>query len=662
VQFPLNAAQTAAVKYTKGPLLVLAGAGSGKTRVITAKIGHLIEHCGYAAANIAAITFTNKAAREMQERVTSLMRGNQPELNISTFHSLGVRILRGEAKALGFKPNFSILDADDTFGILADLTRTTDKALIRRTQWQISAWKNAMLDAAGAAKVAERDMQGAAKIYREYQETLSAYQAFDFDDLIRLPAELLGREPAVLAKWRERLRYLLIDEYQDTNTCQYRLVRQLAGDSGAFTAVGDDDQAIYAWRGADVENLRALSVDFPALKVIKLEQNYRSTIRVLKAANNLIANNVKLFEKRLWSELGHGDAIEVLAARDEEHEAETVIMKLAAHRFHQGARFGDYAVLYRGNHQARPFEQFLRGQKIPYQVSGGQSFFDRAEIKDLIAYLRVIANSDDDPAFIRAITTPKRGVGAQTLEALGKLSGERHVSLFAATFDAEAANRIASRQLAPVTEFANFINNLQYRAAREPSKQVLDDLLKAIAYEQHLYDQEDAPQAEIRWSNVIDFVEWMSRRGEEQNKSMLEMTQHVALISMLDEKGDAADAVQLSTLHAAKGLEFKYVFLVGVEEGLLPHRESHTPEKLQEERRLMYVGITRAQRNLVVTYCEKRKRAREWLDCQPSRFIDEMGKGDLLFPDRNQVASKEDAAERIARLRAMVGQGSQETT
>jgi ATP-dependent DNA helicase Rep len=659
VQFQLNAAQTAAVNYTDGPLLVLAGAGSGKTRVITAKIVHLIERCGYAPSSIAAITFTNKAAREMQERVGSLMRGkSQPDLNISTFHSLGVRILRGEARTLGFKPNFSIMDADDSFGILSELTKTTDKALIRRMQWQISAWKNAMLDPGSAAKVADHDAMPAARIYSEYQKTLTAYQAFDFDDLIRLPAELFEREPAVLAKWRERLRYLLIDEYQDTNTCQYRLVRQLAGEQGAFTAVGDDDQAIYAWRGADVANLHALTVDFPALKVIKLEQNYRSTVRVLKAANNLIAHNRKLFDKRLWSELGLGDAIEVLAARDEEHEAESIVMKIAAHKFHRGARYADYAVLYRGNHQARPFEQFLRGQQIPYNVSGGQSFFDRAEIRDLIAYLRLIANSDDDPAFIRAITTPKRGVGAQTLETLGKLASERNISLFAAAFEPGADTRIAPRQLAPVSEFAAFINNLQYRSAREPSKQVLDDLLKAIAYEQHLYDQEDAPQAEIRWSNVIDFVDWMSRRGEEQGKSMLEMTQHVALISMLDEKGSDADAVQLSTLHAAKGLEFKYVFLVGIEEGLLPHRESLDPEKIEEERRLMYVGITRAQRNLTISYCLRRKRARESVDCLPSRFIDEMGKEDLLFPDRNQVASKEDAAQRIARLRSMVQQGS----
>lgn len=655
MQLQLNAAQTAAVRYVDGPLLVLAGAGSGKTRVIAAKIVHLVERCAYAPESIAAITFTNKAAREMQARVAGQLRGEvASKLNISTFHSLGVRILRSEAKALGIKPNFSILDADDSFGVLAEIVKSTDKALIRRTQWQISAWKNAMLGVAGASKLAEAEAQAALRIYAEYQKTLAAYQAFDFDDLIRVPVELFDREPDVLAKWRERLHYLLIDEYQDTNACQYRLLRQLAGERGMFTAVGDDDQAIYAWRGADVANLKALTVDYPTLKVIKLEQNYRSTIRVLKAANNLIASNTKLFDKRLWSDLGLGDAIEVVAARDEQHEAESVVMRIAAHKFQHGARYGDYAVLYRGNHQARPFEQILRTQQIPYTVSGGQSFFDRAEIRDLIAYLRLIANADDDPAFIRAVTTPKRGVGAQTLETLGKFAQQRNVSLFAAVF--EDGLSLAPRQLAPVSEFAAFINTLQYRAAREPAKQVLDDLLKAIAYEQHLYDQEDAAQAEIRWSNVLDFVEWMSRRGEEQSKTMLEMTQQVALLSMLEEKGDKTDAVQLSTLHAAKGLEFKYVFLAGIEEGLLPHRESFEPEKLEEERRLMYVGITRAQRNLVVSYCLRRKRAREWQDCQPSRFIVEMGKDDLLMPDRNQVASKEDAAQRIARLRQMVKQ------
>ena len=651
----LNPPQREAIRYLDGPLLVLAGAGSGKTRVITQKIAYLINDCGFNPRNIAAITFTNKAAREMQERVGHLLKDKPAGLTISTFHSLGVRILREEAKVLGYKPQFSIFDATDCYGIISDLAASVDKATIRRLQSLISNWKNALVSPDQAMKDAQNDTEKlAAQAFASYAATLKAYQAVDFDDLISLPVELFARHPEVLDKWQNRLRYLLVDEYQDTNACQYSLLKQLAGPRAAFTAVGDDDQAIYGWRGADIENLRGLPRDYPNLKLIKLEQNYRSTVRILKAANTLIAHNEKLFDKKLWSDLGQGDPISVTVCKDSEKEAELVVMKLQAHKFEHRTKFSDYAILYRGNFQARGLEKHLRDQKVPYLLSGGQSFFDKAEIKDITSYLRLLANNDDDPAFIRAVTTPKRGVGGTTLEALGTYAGERHISLFAAAFEEGFAHRVQARQLAPLLEFCQFINRLEYRAAREPVGQVMEDLLAAIGYESWLYGEEERRVAQTRWENVQELVKWLTQKGEEDKKTLIELTQMIALINMLDKQNDgsAPDAVQLSTLHASKGLEFKHVFLIGVEEGVLPHRESLDPVKLEEERRLMYVGITRAQRSLHVSYSEKRKQGRELIPCEPSRFIAEMGKDDLRFSG-GKADSTPDKASSGARLAAM---------
>ena len=655
----LNPTQREAIRYLDGPLLVLAGAGSGKTRVITQKIAYLIGECGFNPANIAAITFTNKAAREMQERVGQLLGSRPVGLTLSTFHALGVRILREEAKALGYKPQFSIFDATDCYGMLADLSGSVDKATIRRLQSQISNWKNALISPDEASKTAADEMgKLAAQAYAGYAATLRAYQAVDFDDLIALPVDLFRQHPEVLDKWQNRLRYLLIDEYQDTNACQYQLLRLLAGPRAAFTAVGDDDQAIYGWRGADVENLRGLPRDYPNLKLIKLEQNYRSTARILKAANVLIGHNAKLFDKKLWSDLGQGDPISVTACRDNEKEAEQVAMKLQAHRFEHRARFSDYAILYRGNFQARALEQQLRDQRVPYLLSGGQSFFDKAEIKDITAYLRLMSNTDDDPAFIRAVTTPRRGVGGSTLEALGKYAGERHLSLFAAAGEVGFAQRVQPRQLTPLSEFRHFISSLIQRAANDSAGDVIADLLAAIGYESWLYGEEERRVAQTRWENVLELKDWLTRKGDEEKKSLLELTQMIALINMLDkqEDGSRPDAVQLSTLHAAKGLEFKHVFLIGVEEGVLPHRESLDPVKLEEERRLMYVGITRAQRSLHISYAEKRKQGRELIPCEPSRFINEMGREDLRFSGgkADAVPDKATGAARLEAMRAML--------
>ncbi|MFZ3088531.1 MAG: UvrD-helicase domain-containing protein [Methylotenera sp.] len=665
----MNAPQREAVKYLDGPLLVLAGAGSGKTRVITQKISYLINEAGYNAKEIAAITFTNKAALEMQERVGKLMQGkNIKGLTIATFHSLGLQMLRAEAALLGYKPQFSILDSSDSFKILSDVLATTDKQLLRKTQWQISNWKNAFINPDQAKAQADEELtHAAAKVYQIYQQTLKAYQAVDFDDLIKLPVELFEQHEEALNKWQRKLQYLLIDEYQDTNACQYKLVKMLTGLRGQFTAVGDDDQAIYGWRGADVENLRQLTTDFSKLKVIKLEQNYRSTVRILRAANQVISNNPKLFEKKLWSELGTGDLIQVTAAMSEEHEAESVVMKLQAHKFENRTYYKDYAILYRGNHQARILEQHLRNQKIPYTVSGGQSFFDKAEIKDLVSYLRLVANEDDDPAFIRAATTPKKGIGNTTLERLGEYASAHKISLFAAAFEGGFQSEIGNKQLEDLLNFCQYINKIQDRAERDPAGDMLNDLLATIQYEAYLYDSEEPRAAEVKWSNVLDFIGWLTKKGEPnteygneaEGKNLLELTQMVSLMSMLEgrENGEP-DAVKLSTLHAAKGLEFGHVFLIGVEEGILPHRESVDNDKIEEERRLMYVGITRAQKSLNISWCKKRKRAGEMEMCEPSRFIGEIPKDDVRHfgnPfNKDPEASKDFGKSKMANIRAML--------
>ncbi|NWG39711.1 MAG: UvrD-helicase domain-containing protein [Hydrogenophilaceae bacterium] len=651
----LNPPQREAAKFLDGPLLVLAGAGSGKTRVITHKIAYLIRECAYKPGSIAAITFTNKAAREMQERAAKLLDGKDGKgLIVTTFHSMGLRILREESASAGLKPRFSILDSADVQQIIAETLKTTDRQLVRQAVTRISLWKNKMVSPALALQTAEHDHTWA-RLYDRYDATLKAYQAVDFDDLIRLPVALLTERAELLDKWQNRLRHLLIDEYQDTNAAQYQLLKLLAGPRASFTAVGDDDQSIYGWRGASADNLRALKEDYPQLHVVKLEQNYRSTVRILKAANSLITHNPKLFDKRLWSDLGLGDAIQVVQSRDETSEAETVVMRLLTHKMQHRTRFRDYAILYRGNHQARVFEQALRNEKIPYRLSGGQSFFDKSEIKDITSYLRLVANADDDPAFIRAVTTPKRGVGPSTLETLGTLAADLHESLFEAVFSSAAGERLSPRQLDPLRDFCEFINRISFRAEREPAGQVLDDLMQAIGYEAWLYDNEEPRAAETRWNNVQDFLRWLGTRGEEDGKNLLELTQMVALITLLDEREDEeADVVKLSTLHAAKGLEYEHVFLVGVEEGMLPHRDAAEEGRLDEERRLMYVGITRARRSLTATYCERRKRGGEWVACEPSRFLAEMGE-DIKLPGKADSAeSRLHGSDRLAALKAML--------
>ena len=669
MQHSLNAAQRDAVRYDSAPLLVLAGAGSGKTRVITAKIAHLVTR-GVAPEKIVAITFTNKAAREMRERAQAALQrsdaGNATaKMAISTFHAYGLAIVRAEARTIGLPSGFSIFDPADAEPIVAELAGTADRARARAIQWRIGQWKNALTPPAAALREAsDDDALVAARAYAGYGDALAAYRAVDFDDLIALPVALFERDAAARARWQARCAHVLIDEYQDTNPAQYRLFRHLVGDATPFTAVGDDDQAIYGWRGATLDNLAALPRDYPGLRVIKLEQNYRSTVRILRCANTLIGNNPKLFDKRLWTELAHGDPLRVTPAADEEAEAELVVRRITGHKFEHRTQFRDYAILYRGNHQARAFEAALRAQSIPYEISGGQSMFERTEIKDIVAYLRLIANEDDDPAFVRALSAPKRGVGQTTLAHLGEVAQRspkgRPMSLFGAVFEPALEAAVPARQRAALSEFCALINGLRHRAEREPAGRLLDELMRKIGYADWLAATLDRRDAQARTQSVDDFVGWLARKGEADGRNLLELTQMIALITMLEEReGESPDAVRLSTLHAAKGLEFPHVFLVGLEEGILPHREAVDAGNVEEERRLMYVGLTRAERSLHLSYCRTRKRAGEKVDCAPSRFLAELAQDDVRYADQPLSADEATKAKaagsaRLQALKAMV--------
>ncbi len=672
----LNQAQQDAVNHLGGPCLVLAGAGSGKTRVITHKIGRLVQ-AGLEAKRIAAITFTNKAAAEMRERAKSLIGKPAKDVLICTFHALGVRLLRQDGAVLGLKQQFSILDTDDITSILKDCGATSDTATARQWQWAISAWKSAGLNAAEALAQATNDNERhIAVLMGRYEERLSAYQSVDFDDLISLPLKLLRDHAEVREKWQKQMGHVLVDEYQDTNATQYELLKLLVGERARFTAVGDDDQSIYGWRGATLDNLKKLPQDFPELRVIKLEQNYRSTSAILRAANNVIGPNPKLFPKTLWSDLGEGEPVRVVDADHEDHEAERAVARIQSLRANSSHKeFKDFAILYRANHQARPFETALRRAQIPYKVSGGQSFFDRAEIKDLCAWLRLITNNDDDPAFMRAATTPKRGIGHTTLQALGNFASQYKLSLFESLFSHSLPSAVSARAIGGLHEFGRYLNDLEHRARHTlgsgAARTFLNDWLADIGYEKHLYDAEDSEKlAAARWNNVLEFCDWMAGRcgGEvdeatgmaEERKSMLEVVQTIALISTLSEREQDQNVVTLSTLHASKGLEWPHVTLVGVNEGLLPFKLDDADGdlsaealalRLQEERRLMYVGITRAQRTLAVSWLKRRKKGRETVPGTPSRFIKEMA--------LDQTTIKEDPREKLKALRAEFAQRAQ---
>jgi ATP-dependent DNA helicase Rep len=649
------------------PTLVLAGAGSGKTRVITRKIAHLIDTVGLEPRHITAVTFTNKAAREMKARVGDLLRGRDTTgLAISTFHTLGLNILRREYRSLGFKPGFTIFDDQDTETLLKELLRkgSGDDKAISSARWRISEWKNDMLSPEQAlSRVTDELDTRTALLYADYQRALKAYNAVDFDDLILIPVNLLKQDREVLERWQNRVRYLLVDEYQDTNLSQYELVKLLVGVRQALTVVGDDDQSIYAWRGARPENLVRLKEDFPRLEVIKLEQNYRSSGRILRCANHLIDNNPHVFEKRLWSELGPGDPLRIMSCKNEEHEAEKVVSEIMHHKFTKSSRHGDYAILYRGNHQARLFEAALRQNNIPYFLSGGTSFFSRSEVKDVMCYLRLLANPDDDAAFLRVCNTPKREIGPTTLEKLGNYATSRHISLTSACSELGLEQTLSGRPLERVREFSSWLRHFQRRAEEGNPTVTVREMLQDLRYEDWLYECASSEQvAERRWENVLELIQWLERlhQGEHGGESLAEMINHLALQDILErqDEEEGGDQVHLMTLHASKGLEFPHVFLVGMEEELLPHKTSIEEENIEEERRLAYVGITRAQKTLTISYAEKRRRYGEITACEPSRFLQELPEDDLVWEGRQSDLSNQEKRERgnahLASMRALL--------
>lgn len=664
----LNPRQAEAVKYIDGPCLVLAGAGSGKTSVITRKIAYLIEECGYQARNIAALTFTNKAAREMKERVSKLIKGPDGKksraahgLTVSTFHNLGLNILRKEYRAAGFKPGFSIFDAEDARRLIKELMLRDgdlDTDLLDRVQNQISNWKNDMLIPRQALEQAQSPgEQAIAVAYGRYCEALKAYNAVDFDDLILIPVQLFQSDPELMARWRKKIRYLLVDEYQDTNSSQYLLVKMLVGGRAGLTVVGDDDQSIYAWRGARPENMSQLNVDFPSLRLIKLEQNYRSTSRILKVANHLIAHNPHDFDKALWSDRGLGEEIQVLKVSNENAEAERVANEIFLQKARRSAKFMDFAVLYRGNHQARLIEMKLQESQIPYQMSGGTSFFARAEIKDVMAYLRLLVNPADDNAFLRIINTPRRQIGTSSLEALGNYAKGREISMLSGCSEIGFKEHITEQGYERLNRFSLWLDGVARNCRDQGPESALREMLDDIDYAGWLSQNASSEKvAEKRMENVYWLLDSLMKTMEgtddelEQDVRLEQAIAKLILRDMLDrqEEEEATDKVSLMTLHAAKGLEFPHVFMIGMEENLLPHRNSIEDDNIEEERRLTYVGITRAQKTLTMTLAGKRKMFGENQDTSPSRFLEELPPEDCEFegfgkatPEQNQARGEE---------------------
>jgi len=654
---------------------VLAGAGSGKTSVITRKIAYLVQQCRIPAHRITAMTFTNKAAREMKERVSKLLsREESKGLSVSTFHTFGLNLLRLELKNLPLKANFSILDADDCKRILMDLMHRDNlsgaesKELIAKAMKKISDWKNDLIVPEQAHSTCEtpEDVQFA-HLYQLYERNLRAYNAVDFDDLIVMPTRLLQENAEVRDKWQNRVRYLLVDEYQDTNTAQYILVKLLVGVMGQFTAVGDDDQSIYAWRGAKPENMALLKQDFPNLHIIKLEQNYRSTSRILKAANCVIQNNPHIFDKKLWSDKGHGEVIRIITCRNDDDEAERVVKDLLTHKLMNGKNWKDYAVLYRGNFQARVLETQLRQMQIPYKLSGGTSFFARAEIKDVMSYLRLIINPEDDSAFLRIINTPKRAIGPVTLEKLGLFSQENNLSLLGASADQRLSMVLPKKAETQLHEFADFIATFTRELLEddEPVPKVRQ-MMNEAGYMDYVREQSATPaQEKSKFDNIenlFNSIQNLINRAEDVDEKNIEsVIRKLVLLDLLEQQQEEEDTdkVNLLTLHAAKGLEFPYVYIMGLEEELLPHKNSIAAETIEEERRLMYVGITRARQGLTLTLAEQRKNGGQMKQMTPSRFLDELPQDELEWLGRKKkiaanVDPKEQAQQYLANLKALL--------
>ena len=663
----LNPQQLAAVEYCAGPLLVLAGAGSGKTSVITQKIAHLIQHHKLGASKIAAITFTNKAAREMRERVARLVSSEDAAaLTVSTFHALGLKFLQIEHARAGLRRGFSVLDADDSGGIVKELAPKGAKPeVLFGIRNLLGRAKNGGLSPEEALVAARspRELE-AATIYDMYQQRLAAFNAVDFDDLIRLPLRILESDAECRDAWRERFRYLLVDEYQDTNDAQYRLLQALTGERGGITCVGDDDQSIYAWRGANPENIDQLGRDWPNLRVIKLEQNYRCGKRILRVANALIANNTHLHEKKLWSELPEGARIRVLECKEAEQEAERVAAIATTLAGKHKARWSDMAILYRGNFQARPLEKMLRLARIPYHLTGALSFLDRAEVKDLLCYLRLLTNPSDDAAFLRVVNSPKREIGATTLQKLGQMAQSRHSSLLDATRSNGVLRQLTPRPAAALASFANLLDELRSASLHESAADLVERILQRTGYAaQIVANTPDAGVRDRKLGNLKELADWFRAMQKYSNlagsNSAGDLASQLALLSHAD-RDEPGNAVRMMTLHAAKGLEFRFVFIVGCEDGTLPHEGAVDEGRIDEERRLMYVGITRAKELLTLSWCAQTKRYGDIHRNQPSRFLHELPQADLHWqgkdPEADKEVTRETAESHMAKIAAMLAQ------
>ena len=646
----LNPQQNAAVAHCAGPLLVLAGAGSGKTRVIVEKIAHLIASGRYPAKRIAAITFTNKAAKEMRERVGKRIKGDAAEgLTICTFHALGLKLLQIEHAKAGLKRGFSIFDADDTAAQLKDLLPGAKPDAVQAAQQLISRAKNAGLSPEQAQDAAQSPREReAASLYAKYQARLATFNAVDFDDLIRLPVQLLENDAETALAWRERIGYLLVDECQDTNDAQYRLLKALAGEKGDFTCVGDDDQSIYAWRGANPENLSQLARDYPALKVVKLEQNYRCSNRVLRAANALIAHNPHEHPKKLWSAQADGDRIRVWECRDSAHEAEKVASEIHFLATARKAPWSDFCILFRGNHQSRTLEKALQLLRVPYHLSGGTAFLDRGEVKDAMSWLRLIANPDDDAAFLRAVQSPKREVGATTLAKLAEMAQQAHLPLSRAAESVGLLKQLPARSANALSGFADIVRGLRSDAERLPPTDLVRQLNERSGLLAALRAQCKTEQLfAIRRGNLDELAEWFEgpSMGRGRSAGPGDLAAQLALLTHAD-KGDAGNQVRLMSMHAAKGLEFRYVFVVGVEDGTLPHEASLEEGRLDEERRLLYVAITRAKEQLWLSHSREAQKWGNRVRLTPSRFLDELPAEELQRDGADPAADAERKQER----------------
>lgn len=665
----LNPEQQKAVKHISSPLLVLAGAGSGKTSVITEKISYLIEDLLYPAKSVLAITFTNKAAKEMRERVKERLDKHKAKgLTISTFHSLGLTILKKHYKDLDYKNNFTLFDSHDSLTLISDIAYDEfqlPKQNAKFIQAKISYWKSLLLTSAKVEIKNELDQQ-AQLVYQEYQRYLKSYNSFDFDDLIFQPILLFKSNPSIQKLWTDKFRYILIDEYQDTNESQYQLLKYLTQHKNKFTVVGDDDQSIYAWRGSKPENLHHLQEDFPSLKVVKLEQNYRSTKRILNVANKLIENNGHLFEKKLWSAKGYGDQIKVISLLNDEDEAQFIASDIFFDKIKTNSKNSDYAVLIRSNYQAFLLERYMQMHKIPYLISGGTSFFSKAEIKNIISYLRLIINPDDDRAFLRIINTPKREIGSVTIHKLGQYASEKHCSFFNALNYLDELD-IKGNTKVNLQKFHNLILSTQQEIISSISvielKKILSNFLDHIAYKLWLIDTSSSQkQAEFKYANVTELIRWIINQLEEKSydnlNSLSSVLNKLLLIDILDRDSEDKNdnQVQIITMHASKGLEFKKIYIMGMEEGILPHQQSIEDDTIEDERRLAYVAITRAKENLTITLTKFRNKFGEKIKTEASRFIGELPDTDFYWVGNEKEspeARKENSKQSLSALKSM---------